>query len=106
MATAVKTPEEKYDDLALQIDALRGDLAKITDSVGSIARDEAHTAKARINGAAQDAAERGRAAGRRARAEAEEGVAQASDYVRENPLTAVAGAAALGLVFGFLTARR
>ncbi|MEE3101657.1 MAG: hypothetical protein VX463_18020, partial [Pseudomonadota bacterium] len=94
MATAVKTPEDKYEDLARQIDALRGDLAKITDSVGAIARDEAGAAKARVNGAVNEAAARGRAAGERARAQAEDGVAQAADYVRENPLTAVAGTAA------------
>ncbi|SDW80146.1 Membrane-anchored ribosome-binding protein, inhibits growth in stationary phase, ElaB/YqjD/DUF883 family [Albimonas donghaensis] len=106
MATAVKTPEDKYDDLSQQIDALRADLAGITESVGAIAREEAQSAKARVNGAVNDAAARGRAAGEHARAQAEDGVAHAADYVRENPLTAVAGAAALGLVFGFLTARR
>lgn len=98
--------DDRYDELSKQIETLRGDLAKLTDTVGSLARDEFDERRDRVRGAAHDAAERGRAYGRRARAQADEGIHEAADYVRERPLGAVAAAAALGMVFGFLTARK
>ncbi|SFI11445.1 glycine zipper domain-containing protein [Albimonas pacifica] len=104
MATA--PTDDKYAELSKQIDALRADLSRITETMGDVARMEVEDAKGRVNGAAREAQARGRRAARRARAEAERDIEVAQDYVRERPLTAVAGAAALGLVFGFLTARR
>lgn len=111
------TTEDKYAELSKQIDMLRADLAKITETMGDVARMEVDDARAQLNGAAaetrarvrgaaSEATARGRRAARRARMEAERDVELAQDYIRERPLTAVAGAAAIGLVFGFLTSRR
>ncbi|MDF2231107.1 hypothetical protein P2H44_00920 [Albimonas sp. CAU 1670] len=104
MATA--STDDKYAELSKQIDALRADLSKITETMGDVARMEVEDAKGRVNGVTREAKARGRRAARRARMEAEQDIEIAQNYVRERPLTAVAGAAALGLVFGFLTARR
>ena len=98
--------DDKYAELSKQIDELRLDLATITETMGEVARAEVDEATGRVKGAAREAKARGRRAARRARAEADRDIEIAQDYVRERPLTAVAGAAALGLVFGFLTARR
>ena len=103
---AAASTDDKYAELSRRIDALRADLSRITDTMGDVARMEVEDAKGRVNGAAREAKARGRRAARRARLEADRDIEIAQDYVRERPLTAVAGAAAVGLVFGFLTARR
>ncbi|WP_339947005.1 hypothetical protein [uncultured Albimonas sp.] len=104
MATA--STDDKYAELSKQIDSLREDLSKITETMGDVARMEVDDARGRVNGVAREAKARGRRAAHRARVEADRDVELAQNYVRERPLTAVAGAAAIGLVFGFLTARR
>lgn len=97
---------DKYDELSDQIDTLRADISKIASSIGGIAESEADDARRRVKGAAKNAQTQARKLRREARRQGELQIEHASDYVRENPMTAVAAAAALGLVFGFITARR
>jgi ElaB/YqjD/DUF883 family membrane-anchored ribosome-binding protein len=98
--------EEKYEELSKQVELLRADLARVTETVGELARAEVDEGRERVRGAAQEAVVRGRRMRDAARRQADEGLHEAADYVRERPFGAVAVAAALGMVFGFLTARK
>ncbi|MGM0584328.1 MAG: DUF883 family protein [Pseudomonadota bacterium] len=100
------TADDKYEELSKQIETLRGDMAKLTEAVGDVARSELESGRDRARGYAEETLERGRAAGRRVRAGADEGLHEAAEYVRERPLGTVLAAAAVGMLFGFLTAKR
>jgi ElaB/YqjD/DUF883 family membrane-anchored ribosome-binding protein len=98
--------DEKYEELSRQVETLRADLEKLTESIGDIARGEIELRRDQVRDAADEAVRRGRRMQNRARAEADRGLHEAADYVRERPLGAVMTAAAIGMVFGFLTAKK
>ena len=107
MATGTaKDADARYEELQKQLETLRGDVTKLTDTLGKLARDEYDGARSKARGAAAEAVRRGEAVRDDAVARAELGIEEAAEYVRERPLTAVAGAAFIGLIFGYLSAPR
>ena len=83
MSPADSSRSRDAEDLAQQIDAIRGDLQNLTSTVSRIAGKQ-------IN---------------RAQDKAMETASDAEDAIRRNPLQAVAIAAGLGLLLGILTRR-
>ena len=71
------------EELASQIDAIRGDIQNLTSTVGRIAGKQLN----------------------RAQDKAMETASDAEDAIRRNPLQAVAIAAGLGLLLGIITRR-
>lgn len=98
MATASKsngTTAPDTADIAAQIEALKGDLAELTNTVSGYARDKGQTAR---DAATAKAEQLGNEAVRTAE--------QAGDMVRERPAAALGLAAAVGFVVGYLSTRR
>ena len=102
MAEARKTPS----DIAEEIATLRADLARLTETVGTLLGQEAEEFRSQLKERAEEIGERGRAYAARARAEAGAYEREAEDLIVRNPITAVLMAAGLGFVFGLLTRGR
>jgi ElaB/YqjD/DUF883 family membrane-anchored ribosome-binding protein len=83
MSPADSNRTREAEDLAKQIDAIRGDLQNLTSTVSRIAGKQLN----------------------RAQDKAMETASEAEDAIRRNPLQAVAIAAGLGLLLGVLTRR-
>ena len=83
MSPADSTRNRDAEDLAQQIDAIRGDLQNLTSTVSRIAGKQLN----------------------RAQDKAIETASEAEDAIRRNPIQAVAIAAGVGLLLGILTRR-
>ena len=83
MSPADSTRSRDAEDLADQIDAIRGDLQNLTSTVSRIAGKQLN----------------------RAQDKAIETASEAEDAIRRNPIQAVAIAAGVGLLLGILTRR-
>ncbi len=105
-STTGKDADAKYEELQKQLETLRGDVTKLTDTLQKLALDEYDGARSRAKGVVAQAKRRGEEMRDDAYARAELGIEEAAEYVREKPLTAVAGAAFIGLIFGYLSAPR
>lgn len=96
MATAKKNIVDIKPDVSTQIETLRADIALLADTVKSQAKTTAQVKKAQVVNTAEVKA-----------AEAKEKYAElttsAEKSIRENPLTSVAIAAGVGVLFGLLT---
>ncbi|MBT0956155.1 DUF883 family protein [Alphaproteobacteria bacterium KMM 3653] len=109
MATAMKAVQKNTastEDLAAQVETLRADLSKLTETMtamGKNAKDSAiHAASdkaAQLRDSAADKAET-------ARLQAMELQGQANDFVKNQPATALGIAAGVGFLVGFLTMRK
>ncbi len=86
--------EPSYDDLSRQVDALKSDIKRLTESLGDYGR-----AKGRYyQGEAQRRADH-------MRDEAQEKADEIEAYVHENPARALGIAAGIGLLIGLLSRR-
>jgi ElaB/YqjD/DUF883 family membrane-anchored ribosome-binding protein len=83
MSPADSNRTRETEELAAQIDAIRGDIQNLTSTVGRIAGKQLN----------------------RAQDKAMETASDAEDAIKRNPLQAVAIAAGLGLLLGILTRR-
>jgi len=83
MSPAGTNPTPETEELAAQIDAIRGDIQNLTSTVGRIAGKQLN----------------------RAQDKAMETASDAEDAIKRNPLQAVAIAAGLGLLLGIITRR-
>ena len=92
---ATQRDTEATDDLEKQIAQLQADVADLTKTLGAVAKQKAAEAGARGREALADAGDHLR------RVESE-----AVDYVRTKPIQALAIAAGLGLLVGYLTRNR
>jgi ElaB/YqjD/DUF883 family membrane-anchored ribosome-binding protein len=95
-----KTPT--LEDVSVQLEVLRADVAALTRLLGDVG-------KARVDMAAEDLRARAdhlRAEGRRYAHRAEESADAALDVVRHQPVTAIAIAVGLGFLFGLAASRR
>ncbi len=90
-------------DLSEDIEALRADVARLTETVSALVGQEADEFRRTLEERAEDIADRGRAYAARARAEADRYENQAEEMIVRNPLTAVLMAAGLGFIFGLLS---
>lgn len=93
-AAASQDNLSKQDDLTKQIERLRSDVAQITKTLGDLTKGQVTELRARGRAAAGDLAD----SARRAEHDAE-------DYIRDRPLQALAIAAGLGVLVGWLTRR-
>ena len=92
---ATQRDTKATDDLEKQIAQLQADVADLTKTLGAVAKQKAAEAGARGREALADAGDHLR------RVESE-----AVDYVRTKPIQALAIAAGLGLLVGYLTRNR
>lgn len=94
------------DDLTLQIDKLKQDIADLTDTMVELGASRKRAAVAEVAESAGEVRRRGEQAARDA-AEAARGLGdEAGRAVRESPMASLAIAAAVGAAFGYFTARR
>lgn len=98
--------EPTTEDLARQMDALKNDLAKVTETLAEMGRAQGRA----LAGDLRAGAERARAEGERQaeflQQRAEEMAMEATDMVRRQPAAAMGAAAGLGFLVGLLTARK
>lgn len=98
--------DDAREDVAVQIAALKVDMANLAESVGALASTGAATAKSAAKKKANEAIETGRSAQDAAAEAAIDAGARVSHFAREKPFVALAAAAGLGLLVGMLTAPR
>jgi len=102
--------EQSVSDLTAQIDALREELGALTQSFAQESVQKAQAAKSTVKSAAEDTvayaslhAEDLRNRGVDA---AQDAQAQALDFMKKQPATAIGIAAGAGFLIGFLSSRR
>lgn len=104
-ATAAATAEPTSEDLSLQLELLKADIARLTETVADYgkAKGRRYAADARrtaadLRGQAEDQA-------MALRGQAEDKMDDVERYVRENPTTALGIAAGIGLLIGLFSRR-
>lgn len=100
-----RSSKPKEEELAKQIEQLRSDVAEITKTLGELGRGQVSELRSRAEQRAGELRARGRATTEEVVSRARDAERQAEDYVRDNPLQALAIAAGLGLLVGWLTRR-
>jgi len=93
-------------DLSLQVEALKADIAGLTETISALGKQKANETKEEIELRAQLLKERGKMAVDQAGNEFDRLSSEAERSIREKPMTALAIAAGVGLVVGFLTSRK
>lgn len=93
-------------DLISQIDALKGDISELTETVSKLASSGAGVAAKRASAKAHAVGDAGRETAARAAERFEQNTEQLADYARRKPLVALAAAAGAGLLIGYLTTPR
>jgi ElaB/YqjD/DUF883 family membrane-anchored ribosome-binding protein len=93
----------KADDLEAQVHQLQTDIRSITHTLGRMGETTVDQVKSTARSKAHDIAQRGQAAVEDAQDEFTQLEKQIKDTIREKPLTAVAGAIALGFVLAVVT---
>lgn len=102
MAEERKTTASLSEDL----EALRGDIARLSETVNAIVRGEAEHLRERIGEQAEELRARGRAYGARARHEIDSIEHEAEEAIVRHPFSAVLMAAGIGLLLGVLVRGR
>jgi len=98
--------EKDRQDLHRDVERLRADIAKLTDTVGSLVGQEAEQLKESISSHAQRLAAQGKSLGDQAMREANAYERQAEEVIIRNPFTAVLVAAGIGFLFGMISRNR
>ncbi|MBF9034803.1 DUF883 family protein [Rhodobacterales bacterium HKCCE2091] len=102
----LKDSSPDTDDIAKQLQAVKADLAKLTEVVSGYAAAKGTEARDRVTREAEALSAEARARYDRTAAEADRIAREAGDLVRERPGMAVGMAAAVGFLVGYLGARR
>ncbi|HWA18819.1 MAG TPA: hypothetical protein VG757_07455 [Devosia sp.] len=97
------TARAKADDLEAQVQQLQNDIRSITHTLGRMGELSVDQVKSTARSKAQQIAQRGQSAVEDAQDEFTQLEKQIKDTIREKPLTAVAGAVALGFVLAVIT---
>ncbi len=99
----------KIQDVALQLEQLRSDMAQLGETVKALAASQASTTASRLQDAASEKISQAKAASQDLYQGATKSVNDATDKledrVRQNPLGAVAVAAGVGFLLGLLNGR-
>jgi len=103
MATA-KTPTT--EDLALQVEALKADIAALTQTLTDLGRAKGDEVAGTLRTQAVHARDAGAAQMATVQRQVLASAETAEDYVRRNPATAMGIAAGFGVLVGLMTARR
>ncbi len=105
--TSTASQNAAYDDLSRQIETLRSDLSRLTETIGSIGRTEKDRLVASARARGEDLKAAGEAKYAEARHTAEGYMREGERYVREQPGSALGIAAAIGFLVGYvMTSRR
>lgn len=105
MATQSKTAnggnksDVSIEDLSAQIEVLKSDISSLTSALGNYGKSKGEAAAESAKRTAQQA----RSAGEEKLLESQ---AQAEDFIRKQPATALGIAAGVGFLIGLVTARR
>lgn len=99
MAQTTTNSSASIEDLSVQIDALKHDIAAITQSLGDYGKAKQAELRDTARHTAQDLAETSKQRALQAQAEAE-------NFVRTQPATALGIAAGLGFLVGMMTTRK
>ena len=106
-SAASASQKAAYDDLSRQIETLRSDLSRLTETIGSIGRSERDKLVASARARGEDIKAAGEARYAEARHTAEGYIREGERYVREQPGSALGIAAAIGFLVGYvMTSRR
>lgn len=100
---ADKTASPRNDDLEAQVAQLQADLKAITHTLTRLGEEKVGDVKSAAQHRAQSFADRGQAALDSAQDEFGAIEKQIKDTIRDKPLTAVAGAIALGFLLAVIT---
>lgn len=105
-ATKPKKETTDQDDVKLELEILREDIARLTKTVADYGKSQGNHLKAVAKGHAKDAQAKGQEAADRVVRKAEDTYHDAEAAIRENPGAAVGIAAGLGFLVGMLMTRR
>jgi ElaB/YqjD/DUF883 family membrane-anchored ribosome-binding protein len=97
------TRARKTDDLEAQVKSLQDDLKSITQTLGRMGETRMDEVKTSARAQARSLVDKGQSAIESAEDEFGQFEQQIKDKIREKPLTAVAGAIALGFVLAVVT---
>lgn len=107
--TATNIPNGKdhdASDLNAQIDALKNDIAAISQTIADLSKSQKDQFVASAKANAETLKDRSAAALGDARSMAEDGYAQAEKAVRDNPAAAVGIATGIGFLVGLIAGRK
>jgi ElaB/YqjD/DUF883 family membrane-anchored ribosome-binding protein len=102
-ATATARSTAREDDLSAQVQQLQSDLKSIASTLATLAEDKVHDAQSVAKREVKNVAKAGQNALEDAQDEFGALEKQIKDTIREKPLTAVAGAIALGFVLAVVS---
>ncbi len=107
MATTSRASKDpSVGDLAKQIETLQNDIGEITGLMAELGKAQASRLGEEAEAKAQKLKQKGEDAASAAQAQMEDLHAQANDFIRTQPATALGIAAGLGFLFGLLMTRR
>jgi len=98
--------EKDRQDLHKDVERLRADISKLTETVSTLVGQEAEQLKSSIGGHAKRLAEQGKSLGDQAMREANAYERQAEEVIIRNPFTAVLVAVGVGFLFGIMSRNR
>src|ERR1700691_1372081 len=101
-----KTGDPTASDLSADLDALRADIARLSDTMAGLVRAQANSAGAAVRGAVGDAREQLAQAANQAQERALGAAADLERRIERNPLTAVLIAAGIGIALGMMSKSR
>ncbi|CAN7642361.1 hypothetical protein ASC89_20305 [Devosia sp. Root413D1] len=100
---AARQSQSREDDLSAQVQQLQSDLKSIAATLASLAEDKVHDAQKLAKREVKNLANSGQSAIEDVQDEFGQLEKQIKDTIREKPLTAVAGAIALGFVLAVVS---
>lgn len=100
---AARQSQSREDDLSAQVQQLQSDLKSIAATLASLAEDKVHDAQKLAKREVKNLASSGQSAIEDVQDEFGQFEKQIKDTIREKPLTAVAGAIALGFVLAVVS---
>ncbi|MFC7705277.1 YqjD family protein [Plastorhodobacter daqingensis] len=98
--------EPTTEDLARQMDALKGDLAKITETLSELGKAQGRALADDVRARAERARAEGERQAEYLQHRAEEMVDEAADMIRRQPAMALGLAAGVGFLVGLMTSRK
>ncbi len=105
-AKAATGAEPSFDDVTDQLATLRGDMARLVETVAALGRATSDDAAGTVASTAQDLREKGRESLAAVRERGETVVGDIAGFLHRRPTEAMAVAAGLGFIVGLLARRR
>jgi ElaB/YqjD/DUF883 family membrane-anchored ribosome-binding protein len=106
ISMTTKTGDFAASDLSADLDALRADITRLSDTMAGLLKAQANSAGAAVRGAVGDAREQLSQAANQAQDSALGAAADLERRIERNPLTAVLIAAGIGMALGMMSKSR